>query len=235
MASNTAQFSSEVSFEAAQRRVDQLEGALRAFGDATGPDVKMLQECLKSAKRAAQVPPVTVQLTQCEQFIAGGETVGSAGRGANLVGEAVGGGSAAPSQTSRGSFPVQPWWAQVASLQQMVNAPQSERDAVAAQIRAKNVDASRPGTRRPVRQRIGPGQNMAVMPTFIPAELSQWTEDRQADLQDAFANDDDVRVLGLTSIMAKVAERLIHLTRQPGTSDDEFVLRGAGEGRFAPY
>ena len=62
--------SAEVSFEAAQRRVAQIEGALRAFGDATGPEVKMLQDSLKAAKRAGQVLPVTVQITQCEQFIA---------------------------------------------------------------------------------------------------------------------------------------------------------------------
>ena len=45
----------EVSHEAAQKRVAQFEGALKAFGDATGPEVTILQESLKSAKRAAQV------------------------------------------------------------------------------------------------------------------------------------------------------------------------------------
>ena len=59
-----------MSHEAAQKRVAQLEGALQAFGDATGPEVTMIQESLKSAKRAAQVPPLTVQVSQCEQFIA---------------------------------------------------------------------------------------------------------------------------------------------------------------------
>ena len=54
--------------------------------------------------------------------------------------------------------------------------------------------------------------------------------------KDAFAREDDVGVLELTSKMAQGAERLIQLTRQPGTTDDEFVLRRApGEGRFAPY
>ena len=68
-----AQVSSEVSFEAAQRRVAQLEGALRAFGDARGPEVTVVQESLKAAKRAAQVPPVKVQLAHCEQFVARAE------------------------------------------------------------------------------------------------------------------------------------------------------------------
>ena len=59
----------QLSHEAAQKRVAQLEGALKA-SDATGPEVTMIQESLKSAKRAAQVPPLTVQVSQCEQFIA---------------------------------------------------------------------------------------------------------------------------------------------------------------------
>ena len=60
-------------------------------------------------------------------------------------------------------------------------------------------------------------------------------KDRQAELQEAFAHEDDVRILELTTIMAKGAEQLVQMTRQ-GPPDDEFTLRGApGEGRFAPY
>ena len=69
---------------------------------------------------------------------------------------------------------------------------------------------------------------------MVPGELSQWLEERQVDLQHAFAREDDVGVLELTSKMAKGAERLIQLTRQPGTTD-ELVLRGApGEGAVFP-
>ena len=90
--------------------------------------------------------------------------------------------------------------------------------------------------RRRTQQGVGPGQHIPAMPTMVPGELSQWLEDRQEDLKDAFAREDDVGVLELTSKMAQGAERLIQLTRQPGTTDDELVLRGApGEGRFAPY
>ena len=49
------------------------KSALRAFGDAKGPEVTVLQESLKVAKRAAQVPPVKVQLAHCEQFVARAE------------------------------------------------------------------------------------------------------------------------------------------------------------------
>ena len=58
-------------------------------------------------------------------------------------------------------------------------------------------------------------------------ELAQDTSpscpDRQEDLKDAFARDDDIGVLELISNMAQGAERLIQLTRQPGTTDDELV------------
>ena len=40
----------------------------------------------------------------------------------------------------------------------------------------------------------------------------------QEDLQDAFAREDDVGVLELTSKMAQGVEWLIQLTRQPGTT-----------------
>ena len=103
----------------------------------------------------------------------------------------------------------------------MVNALQSERDALAAQIHAEKTGSSR----RAGHQGTGQGKNIPAMPTLIPGELSN-----------AFADGDDVQILELTSRMAKGAELLIQLTRQSEMSDDEFALRGApGEGRFAPY
>ena len=80
-------------------------------------------------------------------------------------------------------------------------------------------------------QGAGQGKNIPAMPTLIPGELSQWMRDRQAGLQNAFADEDDVRIFELTSRMAKAAERLIQLTRQSEMSDDELALWGAlGEG-----
>ena len=51
------------------RHVLQLEAALAAFGDSKGAEVTMLQQTLRSARRAAQVPPLGVQFAQCEQFV----------------------------------------------------------------------------------------------------------------------------------------------------------------------
>ena len=109
---------------------------------------------------------------------------------------------------------------------------QSELDALAAQIHAEKTGLSR----RAGHQGTAQGKNIPAMPTLIPGELSQWMGDRQADLQNAFADGDDVQILELTSGMAKGAELLIKLTRQSEVSADELALRGApGEGQFAPY
>ena len=89
------------------------------------PGVAVLQEYLKAAKRAAQVPPVKVQVAHCEQFAAREKTVGHDEERTTLVKqledskqrllklrEEV---SQSPAPT-----PVHPtdWGAQVASLQQ---------------------------------------------------------------------------------------------------------------------
>ena len=206
----------------------------------------VLKESLKVAKRAAQVPPVKVQLAQCEQFVARAEKrlATHDEERMSLVQRLEDGKQRLQKLQeevqSPAPAPVQPpdWGAQVASLQQMVNTLQSERDALAAQIQAEKADVSSHGTvaRRRTHQGVGPGQHIPAMPTMVTGEFSQWLEDRQEDLKDAFAREDDVGVLDLTSKMAQGAGRLIQLTRQPGTTDDEFVLRGApGEGRFAPY
>ena len=132
----------EVSLEAAQRRVAHLEGALLAFGDTTGPEVTMLQESLKQAKRVAQVPPV--QLSQCEQVVSRAEkrlSLHDEAR-AQLVQELEDGLKRLQklreevSQSQPRPQPPADWRAQLTSLQQMVNTLQSERDALAAQMQS---------------------------------------------------------------------------------------------------
>ena len=76
---------------------------------------------------------------------------------------------------------------------------------------------------------------MEDMPGLIPAELSVWMEDRQADVQEALLQGDHSRVSELSSMLTKGAERTVEMTRSD-ISDDEFRSRAApGEGRFAPY
>ena len=50
------------------------------------------------------------------------------------------------------------------------------------------------------------------MPGLIPAELYQWIENRQTDLQEALADGNTARVLELTSKMAEGAEHLREIT-----------------------
>ena len=51
-----------------------------------------------------------------------------------------------------------------------------------------------------------------LMPSLIPAELYQWIEDRQTDLQEAVAEGNSALVLELTSKMAEGAEQLREIT-----------------------
>ena len=60
--------SPNVVFSSARARVVKLEAALAALGDASGPEVAMLQSSLQSAKRA-QEPALDVQVSQREQFV----------------------------------------------------------------------------------------------------------------------------------------------------------------------
>ena len=62
----------EVSVDVANKRVRSLEAAyavLEKGGDTGPPEVKTLQTSLAQARRAAQEPPIEVQLSLCEQFV----------------------------------------------------------------------------------------------------------------------------------------------------------------------
>ena len=50
------------------------------------------------------------------------------------------------------------------------------------------------------------------MPTLVPAELSAWLEERDADLHDAFLQGDNTRVLELSTKLSEGAERMVEMT-----------------------
>ena len=111
-----------------------------------------LQGSLKSAKRVAQVLPLTMQFTQCEQFIARARLLTHDEERILLAKQLEDGQQRL--QKFREQVSPQPppdWGAQVASLQQMVNALQSERDVLASQILAEKADVSR----RSVKEGVG--------------------------------------------------------------------------------
>ena len=98
---------------------------------------------------------------------------------------------------------------QVQCFQQKVNQLQEERDALARELREDIVERPR------VRQRLSPthgGDTIPPMPTLVPGDLSDWMQDRHADLQDAMNGGNCVKVHELTSMMSNAAEKLADMT-----------------------
>ena len=104
-------------------------------------------------------------------------------------------------------------------------------------MNAEKVDASQHGQigRRPVKQCVSPG-HIPEMPTLVPGQLGQWMGDRQADLQDDLANEENVRVLEITSIMARWNRAVDPVDAPARNVTRRARVAGApGEGRFAPH
>ena len=113
-------------------------------------------------------------------------------------------------------------------------APVLDAEAELVRFRAQvaELQGSANVQKRHTKQRICPVEDM---PGLIPAELSAWMEDRQADVQEALLQGNHSRVIEWSSMLTKGAERMVEMTRLD-ISDDEFRLRAApGEGHFAPY
>ena len=54
---------------AARARIPQLEAALTALGNSTGPEVVALQQALKKARIDAEGMPLATQLKECQLFV----------------------------------------------------------------------------------------------------------------------------------------------------------------------
>ena len=80
-----------------------------------------------------------------------------------------------------------------------------------AELEGTSATQERPRVRQRISGAAG-GGFIPVMPGLIPAELSQWIEDRQTDLQEALVDGNTARVLELTSKMAEGAEQLREIT-----------------------
>ena len=80
-----------------------------------------------------------------------------------------------------------------------------------AELEGTSTTQERPRVRRRV-SGSGGGGFIPLMPSLIPAELYQWIEDRQTDLQEALVDGNSARVLELTSKMAEGAEQLREIT-----------------------
>ena len=85
-----------------------------------------------------------------------------------------------------------------------VRDPEVELSRLRAQV-AELQESTRVADRR-TRQRVSP---VETMPALVPAELSVWMENRQADVQDALIKGDHSRVIELSSLLTKAAERMV--------------------------
>ena len=169
----------------------------------------------------------------------GGKTVGHSRRGANHAGEAVGGRQATSSETPRGSLPVTSTSTSAANRLGSTGcefATEGQHSAVGAGC-SRGANSGREGRCVVARNRCQTTHTTGSWPRTHPRHAHDGPRrtcpvvgDRQEDLQDAFAMEDDIGVLELTSKMAQGAERLIQLTRQPGTTTSsccgELLARG---------
>ena len=200
--------------QAARDRVAKLQQALVVLGETSGPEVDGLRSALAKAQKSASEPTLEVQVTECKSFIARAEKRVAAldaqrahevasleeGRARLIRLESV---ALEAPQVARPPPEVS---SEVLQLRELVSQLQ-------AQIRGPDhQDAPcMPTVKRPYRSGQGSGP-VPVMPRYIPAELSAWMGERQADLQDAFADGDNARILEIPSKLSEGAEHMVELT-----------------------
>ena len=180
----------------AAAKVERLQKALDASGALGGREVDAFKKALKKAQEVARERPVAELVKECTDFIER-----STKRISKLKTELEAETGLLEDSRARltrleaqsAPAPVQPpdWGAQVDTLQ-------SER-----RFRPRRQTCRRTEL-LPDDARNRESAWDSTSPAMVPGEFSQWLEERQEDLQDAFAREDDVGVLELTSKMAKV-------------------------------
>ena len=176
--------------EKAQSTVTRLEKAMEAMGDLQGPAVEVLKSELTKARAASKQLPLDVEIDQCRKYISRAEKhqgVGCPTRGGECseIGE----------HTAAGTFDCVPSESgdQVLSLQQMVNVLQSERDALTKELHevrgADDQDIRLTVKKQAVSRQVGsrrePRCPVPVMPQFVPNDVTNWLQDRQAEQHEA--------------------------------------------------
>ena len=216
--------------EQARKRVGQLQIAIQAL-DPTDPARPVLEDALKKVKGHATLPSLEEQIQSTEQFVVRAkkrldntekEVVAITEKRDGLRAELV----SSEERLARlrqdvslagddHSVPQLHIPAEVVSelerLRSMVANFAQDRDLDMKRLREQVVQKQGDSTlvERPrVRQRL---DLVPHMPALIPAELAQWMEDRQADLQEALSLDDTNRILELTSKFSEGAERLVEM------------------------
>ena len=186
--------------------------ALAVMGDTDAVAVECLKAELEKAKKACQRPPLDVEVDECRKFI-----VRSEKRIAELDRERESEQSALTNAKARlhrleteQSVPVEEapapadWKAQMEALQAQVNSLREERNQAVHSPAVK-------------RQAVGhvPSRVSEVtqpMPTLVPAELDNWMQDLQVELQSAMNWGDQRRVVEVSTKLAEGASQMVYLT-----------------------
>ena len=213
--------------EKAQSTVTRLEKALEAMGDVQGPAVEVLKSELTKARAASKQPPLDVEIDQCRKYISRAEKRikeldAQREEESTLLTEAqerlqrlVNTQPRAPSTV----FPPETG-DQVLSLQQMVNVLQSERDALMKElheVRGADDQDIRPAVKKQaVSRQVGshrePRCAIPMMPQFVPNDVTNWLQDRQAEQHEALLQGDLQHVSELGRVMSEGVNHLIEIT-----------------------
>ena len=205
----------------------RLEKALEAMGDVQGPAVEVLKSELTKARAATKQPPLNVEIDQCRKYISRAEKRikeldAQREEESALLTEAqerlerlVNTQPRAPSTV----FPPESG-DQVLSLQEMVNVLQSERDALMKELHESrgidDQDIRPPVKKQAVSRQVGPRREprcaIPVMPQFVPNDVTNWLQDRQAEQHEALLQGDLQHVSELGRVMSEGVNHLIEIT-----------------------
>ena len=189
--------SPEATIAVARQQVVQLEGALAAFGDATGPEVTMLQNSLKVAKKAALEPSLEVQLSLCESFVSRAQkrlVAHDEARQRRLARLRV-------AVTEK--VPPPPANAEIAALRARLASVEEERDDAMEGRPAKRVATGPQFRGKMTKDR--PGRLRKDFMQMCDEEIIQWMQDRQADLHDTMLTGNATEVSRLCHVVADAA------------------------------
>ena len=207
----------------AQEKARKLENSLEVMSDVDGPAVEALRAELKKVQNAASVPTVDVQIQQCESFIMRSER-----RLAEIDAQQVAEQESLTEAKARlerlrseaaQCADRQDSGSQVASLQQMVNLLQSERDALAKELHvlcAKEEDV-RPVAKKQAVARLAISHRevqgvVPLMPRHVPNDMMSWLQDRQAEQHYALMMGDFHHVTELGQAMSEGVKHLAEIT-----------------------
>ena len=201
---------------AVHAKIERLQAAISALGDADKAEKESLVKFPHRAQAQAVLPPVSEQIASTQGFIERERKRFAAAEEAVLF--AVKNRDESLEALAQGEKRLEELQSQQRSpFTGLVDDTETELVRLRAQV------ANLQGSVRGIERRR---TRAAEMPSLVPAELSEWMEDRQKDLEEAVSTGDHSRVVVLSSTMTQGAERMLEMTRQE-LSDDEYRSRTA--------